>query len=69
MNAGELSPVDTIESFFRVVKGKFKRMLSFFFVEKEKLSARKIDFNDFDQVFFTAERLSCFEMQPRQRSL
>lgn len=35
-------------------------MLSFDFVEKEKLSARKIDFDDFDQVFFTAQRLSCF---------
>ena len=34
-------------------------MLSFFFVEKEKLSARKIDFNDFDQVFFTAELSAC----------
>ena len=31
-------------------KGKFKRILSFLFVEKEKLSARKIDFNDLDQV-------------------
>ena len=50
-------------------KGKFKRILSFLFVEKEKLSARKIDFNDFDQVFYKAERLSCFEIQPRQRSL
>ena len=50
-------------------KGKFKRILSFLFVEKKKLSARKIDFNDFDQVIYTAERLSCFEMQPRQHSL
>ena len=50
-------------------KGNFKRILSFLFVEKEKLSARKIDLNDFDQVFYTAERLSCFEMQPRQHSL
>ena len=50
-------------------KGKFKRILSFLFVEKEKLSARKISFNDFDQVFYTVELLSCFEMQPRQRSL
>ena len=50
-------------------KGKFKRILSFLFVEKEKLSARKIDFNDFDQVFYTAERSFCFEMQPRQHSL
>ena len=31
-----------------------KRILRFLFVEKEKLSARKIDFNVFDQVFFTA---------------
>ena len=31
-------------------KGKFKTILSFLFVEKGKLSARKIDFNDFDQV-------------------
>ena len=50
-------------------KGKFKRILSFVSVEKEKLSARKIDFNDFDQVFYKVELLSCFEMQPRQRSL
>ena len=35
-------------------KGKFKRILSFLFVEKEKLLARKLDFSDFDQVFFTA---------------
>ena len=39
-----------------------KRILCFLFVEKEKLSTRKIDFNVFDQVFFTAERLFCFEM-------
>ena len=50
-------------------KGKFKGILSFLFVEKEKLSARKTDVNDFDQVFYTAERLYCFEMQPTQHSL
>ena len=49
--------------------GNFKRILSFLFVVKEKLSARKIVLNDFDQVFYTAERLSCFEMQARQHSL
>ena len=50
-------------------KGKFKRILSCLLVEKQKLSARKIDFTDFDQVFYTVELLSCFEMQTRQRSL
>ena len=50
-------------------KGKFKRILSFLLVDKQKLSARKIDLNDFDQVFYTVELLSCFEMQTRQRSL
>ena len=40
-----------------------KRILRFLFVEKEMLlQPGKIDFNVFDQVFFTAERLFCFEM-------
>ena len=77
----EPSPVETVGSFFsrsRIgsvlledtdKKGKFKRILSCLLVEKQKLSARKIDFNDFDQVFYTVELLSCFEMQTRQRSL
>ena len=50
-------------------KGEFKRILRFLFVEKEKLfkafQFSLIDFNDFDQVFFTTGRLSCFEIQPK----
>ena len=39
-------------------KVMFKRILRFIFVEKRKAtSARKIDFNVSDEVFFTAERL------------
>ena len=48
--------------------GKFKRMLSFLFVEEGKLFIKKSSFEEFKLVFFTAERMVCFEMQPRQRS-
>ena len=43
-------------------------MLSFLFVEKGKLFIKKSSFEEFNLVFFTAEPLVCFEMQPRQRS-
>ena len=43
-------------------------MLSFFFVEEGKLLIKKSSFEEFNLVFFTAERMVCFEMQPRQRS-
>ena len=73
----EPSPIKTVDSLFfsrseitNVLledadrKVMIKRILCFLFVEKEKLSTRKIDFNVFDQVFFTAELLFCFEMHP-----
>ena len=43
-------------------------MLSFLFGEEGKLSIKKPSFEEFNLVFFTAERMVCFEMQPRQRS-
>ena len=39
------------------------------FLWKKLFKVFKSDFNDFDQVFFTAERLSCFEILSRQQSL
>ena len=48
--------------------GKLKRMLSFLFVEEGKLFIKKSSFEEFKLVFFTLERMACFEMQPRQRS-
>ena len=39
------------------VKGKFKRILSFLFVDKRKLFVTKLSFEEFRLVFFTAERL------------
>ena len=39
------------------VKGKFKRILSFLFVDKRKLFVTKLSFEEFHLVFFTAERL------------
>ena len=47
---------------------KFKGMLSFLFVEEGKLFIKKSSFEEFNLVFFTAERMICFEMQPRQRN-
>jgi len=38
-------------------KGKFKRIISFLFVGKEKPSARRIDFNDFALYFSRQPRL------------
>ena len=72
----EPSPIKTVHSLFfprskitNVLledadrKVMFKRIHRFLFVEKEKLlQPGKIDFNVFDQVFLTAERLFCFEM-------
>ena len=48
--------------------GKLKRMLSFLSVEEGKLFIKKSSFEEFKLVFFTLERMACFEMQPRQRS-
>ena len=45
---------------------EFKRMLSFLFVEEGKLFIKKSSFEEFNLVFFTTERMVCFEMQPRQ---
>ena len=45
-------------------KRKFKRMISFLFVEKGKLFIKKPSFEEFNLVFFTAEPMVCFEMQP-----
>ena len=47
-------------------KRKFKRMLSFLFVEEGKLFIKKSSFEEFNLVFFTTEGMVCFEMQPRQ---
>ena len=42
-------------------------MLSFLFVEEgPKLFIKKSSFKEFNLVFFTTERMVCFEMQPRQ---
>ena len=49
-------------------KRKFKRIVSFLFEEEGKLSIKKSSFEEFNLVFFTAECMVCFEMQPRQQS-
>ena len=41
-------------------------MLSFLFVEEGKRFIKKSSFEEFNLVFFTKERMVCFEMQPRQ---
>ena len=41
-------------------KRKFKRMLSFLFVEKGKLFIKKSSFEEFNLVFFTAEPMVCY---------
>ena len=43
-------------------------MLSFLFVEEGKLFIKKSSFEEFNLVFFTTERMVCFEKQPRQWS-
>ena len=40
-------------------KRKFKRMLSFLFVEEGKLFIKKSSFEEFNLVFFTAEHMVC----------
>ena len=48
---------------------KFKRILSFLFVDKRRLFVNKLSFEEFHLVFFMAERLSCFgPTEPRHRS-
>ena len=37
-------------------------MLSFLFVDKRKLFFTKFSFEEFNLVFFTEERLACFEL-------
>ena len=50
-------------------KGKFKRVLSFLFVDIRKLFVTKLSFEEFHLVFFTAERLACFgPSEPRHQS-
>ena len=49
---------------------KFKRMLSFLFVEKRKLFAMKLSFEEFNLVFYSgSERLACFEPTKAARFL
>ena len=49
-------------------KRKFKRMLSFFFVDKRELFAMKLSFEEFNLVFFTAHQSASLVLnQPRQR--
>ena len=47
-------------------KRKFKRMLSFLSVDKRKLFAMTLSFEEFNLVFYGSERLACFE-PTRQR--
>ena len=49
-------------------KRKFKRMLSFLFVDKRKLFAMKLSFEEVNLVFFTADQSAWLILnQPRQR--
>ena len=49
-------------------KRKFKRMLSFLFVDKRKLFSMKLSFEEFNLVFYTADRSAWLVLnQPRQR--
>ena len=49
-------------------KKKFKRMLSFLFVDKRKLFAMKLSFEESNLVFYTADRSAWLVLnQPRQR--
>ena len=53
-------------------KRKFKRMLSFLFVDKRKLFAMKLSFEEFNLVFYTADGtlgLACFESTKAPRFL
>ena len=42
-------------------KRKFKRTLEFLFVDEGKLFIKKSSFEEFNLVFFTAERMVCFK--------
>ena len=44
-------------------------MLSFLCVEKGKLFIKKSSFEEFNLVFFTAEPMVCFEMQPKSAKI
>ena len=49
-------------------KRKFKRMLSFLFLDKRKLFAMKLSFEEFNIVFYTADRSAWLVLnQPRQQ--
>ena len=49
-------------------KRKFKRMLSFLFVNKRILLAKKLSLEEFDLVFFTTDRSAWHVLnEPRQR--
>ena len=49
-------------------KRKFKRMLSFLFVDKQELFPMKLSFEEFNLVFFTADQSAWVILnQPRQR--
>ena len=51
-------------------KRKFKRMLSFLFVDKRKLFAMKLSLEEFNLVFYTADRSAWLVLnQPRQRGV
>ena len=53
-------------------KRKFKRMLSFLFVDKRKLFAMKLSFEEFNLVFYRANGtlgLACFEPTKAPRFL
>ena len=51
-------------------KRKFKRILSFLFVDKRELFAMKLSFVEFNPVFFTADQNTWLVLnQPRQRGL
>ena len=45
-----------------------KECSAFFLLEEGKLFIKKSSFKEFNLVFFTTERMVCFEMQPRQWS-
>ena len=49
-------------------KRKFKRMLRVLFVDKRKLFVMKLSFDEFNLVFYTADRSAWLVLnQPRQR--
>ena len=50
-------------------KRKFKRMLSFLFVDKRKLFAMKLSFEEFNLVFYAADRTAWLVLnQARQKT-